>query len=51
MNARIFRNHFRDFYPLITKLVCCDQVNFEIAKVIFLEPALFVFMAHFKPSS
>ncbi|KAL2249198.1 UNVERIFIED_CONTAM: Brefeldin A-inhibited guanine nucleotide-exchange protein 5, partial [Sesamum indicum] len=27
MNARIFRNHLRNFYPLITKLVCCDQVN------------------------
>ncbi|KAL6501089.1 Brefeldin A-inhibited guanine nucleotide-exchange protein 5 [Orobanche hederae] len=27
MNARIFRNHFRDFYPLITKLVCCDQME------------------------
>ncbi|PIN20402.1 Guanine nucleotide exchange factor [Handroanthus impetiginosus] len=27
MNARIFRNHLRDFYPLITKLVCCDQME------------------------
>ncbi|KAK6144922.1 hypothetical protein DH2020_021742 [Rehmannia glutinosa] len=27
MNAKIFRNHFRDFYPLITKLVCCDQME------------------------
>ncbi|CAA0821230.1 HOPM interactor 7 [Striga hermonthica] len=27
MNARIFRSHFRDFYPLITKLVCCDQME------------------------
>ncbi|KAI3470391.1 hypothetical protein Pfo_027054 [Paulownia fortunei] len=27
MNARIFKNHFRDFYPLITKLVCCDQME------------------------
>ncbi|KAH6757481.1 HOPM interactor 7 [Perilla frutescens var. hirtella] len=27
MNARIFRSHLRDFYPLITKLVCCDQME------------------------
>ncbi|XP_020551182.1 brefeldin A-inhibited guanine nucleotide-exchange protein 5 isoform X2 [Sesamum indicum] len=27
MNARIFRNHLRNFYPLITKLVCCDQME------------------------
>ncbi|KAL3650082.1 Brefeldin A-inhibited guanine nucleotide-exchange protein 5 [Castilleja foliolosa] len=27
MNARIFRSHFRDFYPLIAKLVCCDQME------------------------
>lgn len=26
MNSRVFRSHLRDFYPLITKLVCCDQV-------------------------
>ncbi|KAL8532969.1 hypothetical protein ACS0TY_009290 [Phlomoides rotata] len=27
MNAQIFRSHLRDFYPLITKLVCCDQME------------------------
>lgn len=26
MNSQIFRKHMREFYPLITKLVCCDQV-------------------------
>ncbi|KAL9165509.1 hypothetical protein ABFS82_06G175400 [Erythranthe guttata] len=31
MNAQIFRNHFRDFYPLITKLVCCDQMEVRAA--------------------
>ncbi|KAI3459082.1 hypothetical protein Pfo_015745 [Paulownia fortunei] len=27
MNPQIFRNHLRDFYPFITKLVCCDQME------------------------
>ncbi|XP_047972872.1 brefeldin A-inhibited guanine nucleotide-exchange protein 5 [Salvia hispanica] len=27
MNARVFRSHLRDFYPLITKLVCCDRME------------------------
>ncbi|KAL5698618.1 Brefeldin A-inhibited guanine nucleotide-exchange protein 5 [Ranunculus cassubicifolius] len=27
MNSQIFRKHLRDFYPLITKLVCCDQMD------------------------
>ncbi|XP_059634656.1 brefeldin A-inhibited guanine nucleotide-exchange protein 5 isoform X2 [Cornus florida] len=27
MNNRIFRKHLREFYPLITKLVCSDQMN------------------------
>lgn len=27
MNSKIFRNHLREFYPLITKLVCCDQMD------------------------
>ncbi|KAA8523374.1 hypothetical protein F0562_009797 [Nyssa sinensis] len=27
MNSRIFRKHLREFYPLITKLVCCDQMD------------------------
>ncbi|KAK1263102.1 Brefeldin A-inhibited guanine nucleotide-exchange protein 5 [Acorus gramineus] len=27
MNNQIFRKHLRDFYPLITKLVCCDQMD------------------------
>ena len=26
MNSQIFRRHLREFYPLLTKLVCCDQV-------------------------
>lgn len=26
MNSKIFKSHLREFYPLITKLVCCDQV-------------------------
>ncbi|XP_031092916.1 brefeldin A-inhibited guanine nucleotide-exchange protein 5 [Ipomoea triloba] len=27
MNRQIFRSHLREFYPLITKLVCCDQMD------------------------
>ncbi|KAK9689979.1 hypothetical protein RND81_09G095800 [Saponaria officinalis] len=27
MNSRIFRKHLREFYPLLTKLVCCDQMD------------------------
>ncbi|KAF2304240.1 hypothetical protein GH714_028804 [Hevea brasiliensis] len=27
MNDKIFRRHLRDFYPLLTKLVCCDQME------------------------
>ncbi|KAE8687589.1 Brefeldin A-inhibited guanine nucleotide-exchange protein 5 [Hibiscus syriacus] len=27
MNKKIFRRHLRDFYPLLTKLVCCDQIG------------------------
>nr|CAN66773.1 hypothetical protein VITISV_006775 [Vitis vinifera] len=27
MNNQIFRRHLREFYPLITKLVCCDQMD------------------------
>nr|XP_011461220.1 PREDICTED: brefeldin A-inhibited guanine nucleotide-exchange protein 5 [Fragaria vesca subsp. vesca] len=27
MNPQIFRRHLRDFYPLLTKLVCCDQMD------------------------
>ncbi|KAH9621241.1 hypothetical protein KSS87_019631 [Heliosperma pusillum] len=27
MNSCIFRKHLRDFYPLLTKLVCCDQMD------------------------
>ncbi|XP_020257824.1 brefeldin A-inhibited guanine nucleotide-exchange protein 5 isoform X3 [Asparagus officinalis] len=27
MERQIFKKHLRDFYPLITKLVCCDQMD------------------------
>ncbi|XP_073005233.1 brefeldin A-inhibited guanine nucleotide-exchange protein 5 [Typha latifolia] len=27
MDAQIFRKHLREFYPLVTKLVCCDQMD------------------------
>ncbi|XP_019198456.1 PREDICTED: brefeldin A-inhibited guanine nucleotide-exchange protein 5 [Ipomoea nil] len=27
MDRQIFRSHLREFYPLITKLVCCDQMD------------------------
>ncbi|XP_035549064.1 brefeldin A-inhibited guanine nucleotide-exchange protein 5 isoform X3 [Juglans regia] len=27
MNSQIFQRHVRDFYPLLTKLVCCDQMD------------------------
>ncbi|XP_051121206.1 brefeldin A-inhibited guanine nucleotide-exchange protein 5 isoform X2 [Andrographis paniculata] len=31
MNSRILRSHLRDFYPYITKLVCCDQMEIRCA--------------------
>ncbi|GAB2263622.1 hypothetical protein Droror1_Dr00025756 [Drosera rotundifolia] len=27
MNNYIFRKHLKEFYPLVTKLVCCDQME------------------------
>ncbi|KAL9325769.1 hypothetical protein ACSQ67_006414 [Phaseolus vulgaris] len=27
MNNKIFRTHLRELYPLLTKLVCCDQMD------------------------
>ncbi|XP_020597814.1 brefeldin A-inhibited guanine nucleotide-exchange protein 5 isoform X2 [Phalaenopsis equestris] len=27
MDNQIFKRHLREFYPLITKLVCCDQMD------------------------
>ncbi|KAJ8751100.1 hypothetical protein K2173_016281 [Erythroxylum novogranatense] len=27
MNNQIFRRHLREFYPLLTKLICCDQMD------------------------
>ncbi|XP_062190117.1 brefeldin A-inhibited guanine nucleotide-exchange protein 5-like [Phragmites australis] len=27
MDAQIFKNHIKEFYPLITKLICCDQMD------------------------
>ncbi|XP_057520110.1 brefeldin A-inhibited guanine nucleotide-exchange protein 5 [Amaranthus tricolor] len=27
MNSHIFCKHLREFYPLLTKLVCCDQMD------------------------
>lgn len=27
LNNKIFRRHLREFYPLLTKLVCCDQMD------------------------
>lgn len=27
MDNQIFKRHLRSFYPLFTKLVCCEQVN------------------------
>ncbi|KAK7256026.1 hypothetical protein RIF29_29458 [Crotalaria pallida] len=27
MNNKIFRRHLREFYPLLTKLACCDQMD------------------------
>ncbi|KAK6941180.1 Mon2/Sec7/BIG1-like, dimerization and cyclophilin-binding domain [Dillenia turbinata] len=27
MNNQIFRKHLKEFYPFITKLVCCDQMD------------------------
>eukprot|EP00262_Sarcandra_glabra_P015918 TRINITY_DN5018_c0_g2_i1.p1 TRINITY_DN5018_c0_g2~~TRINITY_DN5018_c0_g2_i1.p1 ORF type:complete len:951 (-),score=170.00 TRINITY_DN5018_c0_g2_i1:372-3224(-) len=27
MNSQIFRKHLGEFYPLMTKLVCCDQMD------------------------
>ncbi|XP_047309757.1 brefeldin A-inhibited guanine nucleotide-exchange protein 5-like [Impatiens glandulifera] len=31
MNNHIFRRHLRRFYPFITKLVCCDQMDVRCA--------------------
>jgi hypothetical protein len=27
MDGQIFKRHLKEFYPLITKLICCDQVT------------------------
>ncbi|WVZ66373.1 hypothetical protein U9M48_015604 [Paspalum notatum var. saurae] len=27
MDAQIFKRHLKEFYPLITKLICCDQMD------------------------
>ncbi|KAK9213078.1 hypothetical protein WN943_002465 [Citrus x changshan-huyou] len=27
MNNQIFRRHLRDFYPLLVRLICCDQMD------------------------
>ncbi|KAL1193725.1 Brefeldin A-inhibited guanine nucleotide-exchange protein 5 [Cardamine amara subsp. amara] len=27
MNNKIFRKHMREFYPLLTRLVCCEQMD------------------------
>ncbi|XP_071723844.1 brefeldin A-inhibited guanine nucleotide-exchange protein 5-like [Rutidosis leptorrhynchoides] len=31
MNNKIFRRHLREFYPLLSKLVCCDQTDIREA--------------------
>ncbi|KAL2227840.1 UNVERIFIED_CONTAM: Brefeldin A-inhibited guanine nucleotide-exchange protein 5 [Sesamum indicum] len=31
MNPRIFKNHLKELYPPITKLVCCDQMEIRSA--------------------
>jgi len=28
MNNTIFRKHMREFYPLLTRLVCCEQASY-----------------------
>ncbi|KAK9137313.1 hypothetical protein Sjap_007907 [Stephania japonica] len=33
MNQQIFKRHLREFYPLITKLVCCDQVILQFKNI------------------
>ncbi|KAG8080107.1 hypothetical protein GUJ93_ZPchr0007g4793 [Zizania palustris] len=35
MDAQIFKKHIREFYPLITKLICCDQMDVRGALAIF----------------
>lgn len=32
MDSDIFKRHLREFYPLITKLICCDQVPLTLQK-------------------
>lgn len=32
METDIFKRHLREFYPLITKLICCDQVHPTLQK-------------------
>ncbi|XP_019057827.1 PREDICTED: brefeldin A-inhibited guanine nucleotide-exchange protein 5 isoform X1 [Tarenaya hassleriana] len=31
MNSKVFRKHMREFYPLLTKLVCCEQMDIRVA--------------------
>ncbi|MQL87481.1 hypothetical protein Taro_020024 [Colocasia esculenta] len=38
MNSQIFRRHLREFYPMITKLVCCDQVSLPCSEPILFGP-------------
>ncbi|KAL4180654.1 hypothetical protein AMTRI_Chr12g233700 [Amborella trichopoda] len=43
MNNRIFRKHLEEFYPLITKLVCCDQTSIALYIQICLRIQFFYF--------
>jgi hypothetical protein len=45
MDSDIFKRHLREFYPLITKLICCDQVCPTLQK-----HGSFVFRCKIKPS-
>ncbi|KAI3511298.1 hypothetical protein L1887_18447 [Cichorium endivia] len=33
MDSKIFRRHLESFYPLITKLVCCDQMDVRCTQI------------------
>jgi hypothetical protein len=34
MDAQIFKRHLKEFYPLIMKLICCDQVYISMCGLV-----------------
>uniref|UniRef100_A0A803M641 SEC7 domain-containing protein n=1 Tax=Chenopodium quinoa TaxID=63459 RepID=A0A803M641_CHEQI len=46
MNSHVFRKHLREFYPLLTKLVCCDQVIILLGIGFFVDLSIWMFVGH-----